>query len=136
MPSTAPMKYYFFPSRYILTLCGLQATHRSTLLAGLLLQNCLLVVSLLARWCVEQRHMSSDVKCAAMRFSKTFPKSVKIIYSTVVISESFQRTDGGSIYPEYGETQICSKACSCRDVGFVSQSIVTVSSFLYSHRLL
>ena len=43
------------PIEIHLTLRGLQATHRSTL-AGLLMQSCLIIDSLLARWCVEQRH--------------------------------------------------------------------------------
>ena len=56
MPSTAPSnEVLLLPIEIHLTLCGLQATHRS--LAGLLLQSCLVVVSLLATWCVEQWHI-------------------------------------------------------------------------------
>ena len=57
MSSTTPMKYYCFPSRYIWhsVLGALQATHKPTIV-WLLLPSCLIVGSIAAGLCVEQRH--------------------------------------------------------------------------------
>ena len=61
------------PIEIHLTLCGLQAKHRSTL-ASLLLQSCLIVVSLLARCAWNSGTASSDVTCSKAIFENTYSK--------------------------------------------------------------
>ena len=82
------------PIEIHLTLCELYAMRRSTL-AGLLLQNCLIVVSLLARWCDEQRHsiVRRQVQ-QSMRFLKT-----RIINSTIVCSNMAKHNLHYSLIP-------------------------------------